>query len=493
MRIRLRHPGIRWQLTFWYAASVLVIFLLAVGVFALAFKIILDAQVDNTLHTQAQQIADSISVTDSGQLHFATQPDTITPWARVLDARGQVVYSTPPLKGVLLKPESVTSPLSGGVWDDTERLETVHLVRFYARPIEAQGKVVGVVQVGQPLDLVTETAGLSALVLLVLLPIILLVCLGGSFWLSGRALAPVRRLTQLAKAVQDSGDVRQRVPVPQARDEIRDLAETLNAMLARLDTAFAVQRRFVADASHDLRTPVAAMLSLAENARDGIGTQTSAQSLEAIAEQAQRLRQLITNLLQLSRADDGRLQMEREVIRLDALVRDVAISLLPLAQERQIAVQPGQLDEVSIEGDVSQLLLVVMNLIDNALTYTPPGGVITVGVRREANQATLTVQDTGIGIAPDDLPHIFERFYRADVARQRSTGGSGLGLAIVQTLVETHGGAITVSSTPGNGTTFVVVLPLPEDAILYSQQQTNDPVANHHLATSRLHIPFRFG
>lgn len=493
MRIRLRPPGIRWQLTLWYAASVLVIFLLAIGVFAVAFKTILDVQVDNMLHEQAQRIANSISVTDGGQFQFATAPDTITPWARVLDARGQVVFTTPSLKGVLLKPESVTSPLAGGVWDDTDRLQTVHLVRFYARPVEAQGRVIGVVQVGQPLDLVTETAGLSALVLVALLPIILLICLGGSYWLAGRALAPVRRLTQLANTVQDSGDVRQRVPVPQARDEIRDLAETLNAMLARLDTAFAVQRRFVADASHDLRTPVAAMLSLAENARDGIGSQTSAQSLEAIAEQAQRLRQLISNLLQLSRADDGRLQMEREMIRLDTLVRDVAISLLPLAQERQVTLQPGRMDDVSIEGDVSQLLLVVMNLIDNALTYTAPGGVITVGVGREANQANLTVQDTGIGIAPEDLPHIFERFYRADVARQRSTGGSGLGLAIVQTLVDAHGGAITVNSAPGNGTTFVVTLPVLRHAISYAEQQTNDLAANHHLANSRLHIPFRFG
>lgn len=464
-RLRLRPPGIRWQLTLWYAASVLVILMLATGIFAVAFKIILDSEVDSTLHSQARQVAASISVNAGGQLVFATAPDTITDWVRVLDARGDVVYATAPLRGILLKPDSVRVPLAGGVWDDTTRLQTVHLVRFYARPVQVNGTVVGVVQVGQPLDLVTETAGLSALVLALLLPVILLLCFGGSFWLAGRALAPVRRLTRLADAVQKGGDMRQRVPVPMARDEIRDLAETLNAMLARLDAAFAVQRRFVADASHDLRTPVAAMLSLAENARDGIGPQTPAQSLEAIAEQAQRMRQLIANLLQLSRADEGRLQVEREPIRLDMLVRDVAVSLLPLAQERRITLQPGQLDEVSIEGDVSQLLLIVMNLVDNALTYTPPGGTITVGVQGGADRTTLTVHDTGIGISTDDLPHIFERFYRADVARQRATGGSGLGLAIVHTLVEAHQGSVSVTSTPGNGTTFVVTLPLPGHAL----------------------------
>jgi two-component system OmpR family sensor kinase len=466
MRLRLpglRPPGIRWQLTWWYAASVLAILILALGAFALAFKIILDLQVDSTLKAQAQQIARSITVTGD-TFTFSAPPDTVSPWTRVLDAQGHVVYETQPLRGLLLKPASVQTPLAGGEWEDTIRLGTIHLVRFYARPVRAHGAIIAVVQVGQPLDLVTETAGLSALVLALLLPLIALICLGGSYWLAGRALAPVRRLTRLANAVQDSGDVRQRVPVPLARDEIRDLAETLNAMLARLDTAFTVQRRFVADASHDLRTPVAAMLSLAENARDGIGSQTPAQSLAAIAEQAQRLRQLINNLLHLSRADEGCLTLEREPIRLDMLVRDIAISLLPLAQERQVTLQPGRLDEVTIEGDISQLLLVVMNLVDNALTYTPAGSAITLSVQHTGNQARVTVQDTGIGIAPDDLPHIFERFYRADAARQRATGGSGLGLAIVQTLVDAHHGTIDVSSTPGKGTTFIVTLPAAHHA-----------------------------
>jgi signal transduction histidine kinase len=466
--MRLRPPGIRWQLTLWYAASVLVILALAAGIFALAFRVILDIQVDRLLQAQARQIADSVTATD-GQFHFSAAPDTVSPWARVLDGHGQVVYATPPLRGVLLEPASVQTPLAGGVWEDTVRLETLHLVRFYARPIRVRGAIVGVVQVGQPLDLVTETAGLSAVVLAVLLPILLLACLGGSFWLSGVALAPVRRLTRLATAVQDSGDLHQRVPVPRARDEIRALAETLNAMLARLDAAFAVQRRFVADASHDLRTPVAAMLSLAENARDGIGGRTPAQALEDIAEQAHRLRQLITNLLQLSRADEGQLAGEWEPIQLDLLARDVAASLLPLAQERQITLRTTHLDRVRIEGDVAQLLLVVMNLVDNALTYTPAGGTITLSVHHTANRASLIVEDTGIGIAPSDLPHIFERFYRADPARQRATGGSGLGLAIVSMLVDAHHGAIRVTSAPGKGTSFVVTLPATDDAAVGDQ------------------------
>ena len=459
---RLRLLGLRWQLTLWYGASVLVILLLAAGSFALAFKVILDAQVDDQLQTQAQQMAAGVTVV-AGQLQLATSPETlqaISPWARVLDAQGRIVFTTPTLRGVLLRPASVQVPLAGGTWHDTVRLETFHLVRFYARPLQVHGAVVGVVQVGQPLDLVTATAGLSALVLALLLPFFLVACLGGSYWLAGRALAPVRRLTRLATAVQDSGDLRQRVPVPLAHDEIRDLAETLNAMLARLEAAFAVQRRFVADASHDLRTPVAAILSLAENARDGIGAQTPTHTLAAIAEQAQRLRQLITTLLQLSHADEGRLESEREPLQVAALLQDVVAGMQPLAEERGITLTLGVLEEGVVLGDLAQLILVLMNLVDNALTYTPRGGQVMLSSQRAEAQIVIAVQDTGMGIAPADLPHIFGRFYRADPARQRATGGSGLGLAIVRTLVEGHRGTVTVDSALGVGSRFLIRLPL---------------------------------
>jgi signal transduction histidine kinase len=457
-------------LTLWYAVSVMLILALAAGSFALAFRLILDAQVDHQLQTQARQIAAGINVS-GGQLRLAATPETldaISPWARVLDTRGDILFTTPTLHGVLLKPESVQTPLAGGDWYDTVRLQTYHLVRFYARPLYAQGNhgaVVGVIQVGQPLDLVTETAGLSALVLALLLPMFVVVCLGGSYWLSGLALAPVRRLTRLAVSVQDSGDLRQRVPVPLAHDELRALAETLNAMLGRLEAAFAVQRRFVADASHDLRTPVAAILSLAENARDGIGDTDSrppTQALSAIADQAQRLGRLITTLLQLSRADEGRLESEREALRVAPLLQDVVAGMRPLAEERGITLRLGALEEGSVLGDLTQLILILMNLVDNALTYTPRGGQVRLSCQRQEAQMVIAVEDTGIGVAPADLPHIFERFYRADPARQRATGGSGLGLAIVETLVQAHQGRVTVESALGAGSRFLIWLPLAQ-------------------------------
>jgi two-component system, OmpR family, sensor kinase len=473
---RLNPPGIRVQLTLWYTAIFGIMLLIAGGVFYGALKLTLESRVDTELSARAHLIATgitwdhlNITIQDvTGTLpglgtipSLQVAPDNdLAVWVRVLDAQGQPVYSSPVFKGRLLPDASVQMPLAGKTWHESIRIEGVDYIHFLSIPLTDNGQVYGILQVGQSLALVTTTLSISAIILAVLLPILFALGAWGSYWLAGQAFAPVRRLTRIAESIQAGGDLRQRIPVPLARDEIHDLAHTLNAMLERLDAAFSLQRRFIADASHDLRTPVAAMLSLAENARDGISEQDTTLVLTDIANQAQRLRQLITNLLHLSRADEGQLQMEWEAVHLDQLVRDVAVSLLPLAEERQIALVPGQLDEAIIRGDMAQLILLIMNLVDNALVYTPSGGTVTLSVRRTSNHATIAVQDTGIGIAADDLPYIFDRFYRADPARQRATGGSGLGLAIVRVLVTAHGGTITVDSTPGKGTTFAVKLPL---------------------------------
>jgi signal transduction histidine kinase len=268
----------------------------------------------------------------------------------------------------------------------------------------------------------------------------------------------VRRLTQFARAAQAT-NLSVRAPVPLVHDEIRELALTLNDLLARLEAAFTAQRRFIADASHDLRTPVAVLLSLAENARDSMGERDQKEVLGDIAQQAQRLGSLLGNLLALARADEGQLALEREPLWLDRLAADAVTSLLPLAAERGLLLQTGTLEPALVDGDLARLLLVLLNLVENALTYTPAGGQVTVSVARTPRWAELSVLDTGVGISDADVPHVFERFYRADGVRRREGGGSGLGLAIAQALVEAHGGAITLSSSVGVGSRFVVTLP----------------------------------
>ena len=471
--------GIRLQLTLWYSLIFILLFLLAAGAFYVALKLTLNVQLDSALQDRAQRIATGISweqkkivirdVTDT--LPGATpvivsdgSPDAASAiWVQVLDRQGKPIYASPAFQAFhrsLLPADSITMPLAGKVWRDSARLgKGVNIVRFVSLPLTEHGYVYGVLQVGQSFTLVTTTLSFSAIIMLLLAPFLLFFGTVISYWLAGRAFAPVRHLTQLAAEVQAGNDLQRRIPVPMTHDEIQELALTLNTMLSRLETAFAVQRRFIADASHDLRTPVAAILSLAENVRDGVEGAECGMAVADIAHQAHRLRQLITNLLQLSRADEGRLQLECEPVYLDRLVQDVVASLQPLAEEHQLTLRTGILDEAVVRGDFAHLLLVLMNLVDNALAYTPIGGEVVLSVLSEVHGAILQVQDTGIGIAASDLSHVFERFYRADPARQRATGGNGLGLAIVQTIVEAHEGTVQVTSTVGQGTTFHVFLP----------------------------------
>jgi signal transduction histidine kinase len=233
-------------------------------------------------------------------------------------------------------------------------------------------------------------------------------------------------------------------------------------MLDSLDQAFSRQRRFVADASHELRTPVAVIRNKTDVARLWAKTpQDYLTVLEGVNAEAERLGHLISDLLALARGDEGRTQFAREPVRLDLVVGAVAANADLLATERGILLQVQTPRPVTILGDEARLIQVVMNLVENAVRYTNPGGRVTVTVEAQQDQALLSVYDTGIGIAPEHLPHIFERFYRADPARRRTGGSSsGLGLSIVEWVVHAHGGAVAVESRVGRGSSFTVTLPL---------------------------------
>ncbi len=479
--IRLRaRLGVRAQLVVWYTALFGLILLVAAGIFYGAFRVVLELQVDQAVTTRADQLAAHLTHDgttlmilptpglggSSTPLHAVSgngdatvvygQSDALV---RILDASGAIVYETPGMHGVTLPTASVSTPLSGGVWEDSIRLSGISFAHMYARPLKDGAHVFGVVQVGQSLDLAATSAGLSAVILLALTPLLLAGGAAGAYWLAGWAFRPVRRLTAAARAVQP-GDLGRRVPVPAPQDELRDLAQTFNAMLARLDAAFVAQRRFIADASHDLRSPIAAMKSLAENGRDGVGGQDPRVALDNIARQSERLSQLLTNLLALARLDEGQSNQEWELVRLDTLVEDVVESLRPLAAQRGITLLVEAEEPLSVKGDFAQLLLAVSSIIDNALTYTATGGSVHVNPEPSGlRSAAITVRDTGMGISGDDLPHIFERFYRADRARGHAESGSGLGLAIAQAIITAHSGSITASSELGVGSTFVIMLP----------------------------------
>jgi two-component system OmpR family sensor kinase len=335
-------------------------------------------------------------------------------------------------------------------------------VRLYSTALAENGIVYGVVQVGESLAPLGNTLQSVAIELLLIVPFVLILGTLGSYWLAAHAFAPINRLTRIARRIE-AGDLHERVPVPRSKDEIQSLALTFNEMIERIDKAFARQRRFVADASHELRTPVAAIRSMTDVVlaqSTPIESEEYVTVLRDVNAEAERIGHLINGLLLLARSDENQVPLEHEPVRLDLLAADVAATIEPLAIERGITLEVVAKQSTTVIGDEVRLIQVIMNLLDNAVIYSNRGGTVKLEMKTEQSKALMIVSDTGIGIAKDHLDHIFERFYRVDPARSRSAGSTGLGLAIVDWIVRAHDGSITVESEVGKGTTFTVVLPL---------------------------------
>jgi two-component system, OmpR family, sensor kinase len=281
-----------------------------------------------------------------------------------------------------------------------------------------------------------------------------LFCFGWA--MSAQALKPIKEISATAVKIS-AGDLSQRINTAETESELGQLAVVLNSTFARLEAAFAQQKQFASDAAHELRTPISVILTQTQTA---LNRERSApeykQTVEACQRAAQRMRRLITALLELARLDAGQEQMKHLRFEFSKTVGDCVDLIRPLADERGVKVS-SELLPVDIEGDSDRLMLVITNLLTNAVQYNHDGGQVKVGAKLENGMAVLTVSDTGQGIAAEDLPRIFERFYRAD--KSRSSGNAGLGLAISKALVEAHGGSIDVVSEENVGTTFTVRLP----------------------------------
>jgi heavy metal sensor kinase len=382
-------------------------------------------------------------------------------FVRVLDRAGKTIYTTSTFPALSVPRQSVTQPLTRGIpWRGTIGSANGQDVRLYSTVLMDHTTIVGVVQVGQSLAGVNTRLQHIILGLLLVTPFILVLSSFVSYWLAGRAFGPIHRLAHTAREI-GANDLHQRVLVPKARDEVQEFALIFNQMIERLEKAFVQQRRFVADASHELRTPVTVVRSMTEVALSQPGSSEDYMGvLREVNAEAERLGRLINDLLALARADERQAQFEVDSVRLDLLAIDTVESLESLAIERDITLSFQTAEPVTVRGDAARLIQVIISLVDNALTYTNAGGRVTVSVEIHDATAYLIVSDTGIGIAQEDIGHIFERFYRADPARSRAAGGCGLGLALVEWIVHAHRGKVTVESQVGRGSTFTVVLPL---------------------------------
>ena len=282
-------------------------------------------------------------------------------------------------------------------------------------------------------------------------------------WIAGRALEPVDRMITEVREISDGRSLHRRLAVPMARDELGRLAETLNQMMTRLERTFVALRRFTADASHELKTPLTVVRAGVERAitRPDVPPETLA-PLEETLQEVNRMTELLDSLLTLARADEGRAELHREAVDLRDIIADAGETGELLAEQAGVGMDiklPPEPLVVSV--DRSRVRQLALNLIENAVKYTPRGGQVSVELDSNDGRAVFTVADTGIGIALGDLPHVFDRFWRADSARTRTSerAGTGLGLAICKWIAEAHGGTIEVQSRPGRGTTFTVGLP----------------------------------
>ena len=293
---------------------------------------------------------------------------------------------------------------------------------------------------------------------------VLAIGLAGAGWIATHALRPIQAISATA-ARMANGDLTQRVSTPASANELGQLVSVLNATFARLDTAFTQQARFTADAAHELRTPVTVILMHTQIGLSSACSEEGRQeALAASQRAAQRMRRLIESLMTLARLDSGEAAAARKSCDLSQITREAVETLRPLAQaqglELSVELAPSQLT-----GNAEQLSQVVTNIVSNAIHYNRPGGSVTVKVTREPETAMLMVTDTGEGISAEDMPHIFERFYRADKARSSATGRVGLGLAITQAIVQAHSGSIKAASELGKGSSFVVRLPADTSGI----------------------------
>jgi heavy metal sensor kinase len=380
-------------------------------------------------------------------------------YVQIRDGDGIVVVKSDNLfdQQLPLSPLLVANALEGQATTKTVSTEDDGRMRIMASPLYLGNETL-VLEVGQSLAEVDATMDRVTWALLAgIVSALALAVMSGAF-IVRRALSPVERITNTARTIEASSDLGQRVGHTGPMDEIGKLAATFDHMIEHLDRAFKSQRQFVADASHDLRSPLTVLLGNLDLLKLNLGEEDRKESLRAMEAEIERMSKTVDDLLFLAEVESGQTEEEKGDVSLRDILLDARVRAAKLAGDRTVTL--GRVEDLHVQGARHRLERMVGNLVDNALKYTPEGGIITLSLFRDEDWAQVDVSDTGIGIAAEHVPHIFDRLYRVDRSRSRLSGGSGLGLAIVKGIVEQHGGEVSVESEPGRGTTFTVRLRL---------------------------------
>ena len=457
--------SVRLRLTLWYAGALaLSLIAFALVIYYAAGNVFQERQ-DESLRSTAQTVASAYveefaeahSVAKAGQVVLAeiTFPNR---YVQLTDNTGQPIAASANLNGATV---SIPPPILSDARTRGFSHASVNNLRIAVVPLTAD-QTLGFAAVAEPLSVIEDSLKQLRRDLFAGVPLVLLLASAGGYFLARKSLAPIASMNSQTQRIS-AENLSARLEVSNTRDELGHLAITINDLLARLESSFKEQQRFIADASHELRTPLAVLRGETEVALGKTRTvEEYQQSLLLIQDEAERLSRIVEDLFILARQPiNTRAALNQDRVSLNDAVRDCARAAQVLAIRKgvQLKVEHDS-PSIVLQGDEELIKRMILNLLDNAVKYTPAGGEISLAIARQNGHAEIVVRDTGIGIPTQDQPRVFDRFFRVDKARARAMGGAGLGLSIAQWIVEVHGGQISVSSAPGHGSIFTVVLPV---------------------------------
>ena len=443
---------IRLRLTIYWAAVLAAILLIAAIAAIKLFERQQYSALDAALLEEAENTADQIqrggTASAAGILKRLSLETDIGPGRRARIVTAHAEFGNSGDDHTIPPPFDPALPTHPAIVGD-------HAFRFAVIPMLYSGEI-AYLQSGVQASLVEESVSGLRNLLLLMVPVVLILCVGGGYLLAGRALRPIESLHAELEAIGPT-NLSSRLTVPPVADEVGRLTAEINSLLERLARASATERRFASDAAHELRTPLSVLRTGLEVAlaRDRTPDENRA-ALGAAHREALSLCRIADELLMLSRLN-GEVMVDRQRINLRALLSEIAATVGPLAQAREIKLTVDAHEDVFVNGNTGHLRRLIINLLDNALKFTPAGGSIDVGLKSDANRAILRVADTGEGIHPAELPHIFDRFFRGAGSQGE---GSGLGLSLCREIARAHGGEIAAANLPSGGSAFVVTLAL---------------------------------
>ncbi len=475
----------RLRLTVFYAA-ILTGFFLCFGGFSyfVARQTLLGA-LDQHLDETTLRVINSTNAFRTGDITLLKFPDdmgvfqTATMFMMAVDTQGNVLTRSPNLQGFSGKldnrPPSGIEPTYKSVTHSGQRLRVLTYPLLVDNETGEGTEILGYLQMAELMDNYYNALDQLGAILMITGGVVFLFFLFLGTRTTSSVLRPLAEITSVAVQITRADDLSRRLPDTGRHDEIGRLTMALNQTFERIEKLFRAQQRLLADVSHELRTPLTTIRGNIDLMRR-IG-EADTESLDIIQDELERMTRLVGDLLLLARADGGSSPIRWQTLELDTQLLDVYRQVQPLAEASEVTVHLKEITPVRMEGDGDKIKQLILILVDNAIKYSHEGGLVTLSLTRENAHALLRISDTGVGIAPEHLPHIFDRFYRVDKARTRALGGSGLGLSIAKWVTEAHHGTIIVESESGKGSTFLVRLPaLPDGFESDEERQTAAPV-----------------